>query len=320
MAAPEVGTVVDGYRFKGGNHRDRGAWERVSMDGMQAAPPEWGDGAVVIPGGKVLGPPGPRGGARKELGSITDAGAVVPEVKEYQANAAARATLMDEGQRKYDEARREGYDPTRDAIPRAVEGVPWVGPFIANVIRDNPSEKARAAELQFVDGALRTTSGANAPEPETVRANKQYFQQPGENDAVEADRRMLRDRFRNTSIRAAGPGYLDPYAPGASPKTALTLGQGQSRNTIPKGAYYRDAQGNVRRNDNGDRGNPIIQKAPGVQPPKAAPRPAAKAPPKAPAKPAGGLAYGGRPVTPQEAAKLPKGTKYKTTDGRIIER
>lgn len=29
MPAPAVGAVVDGYRFKGGNPRDKGAWERV---------------------------------------------------------------------------------------------------------------------------------------------------------------------------------------------------------------------------------------------------------------------------------------------------
>jgi hypothetical protein len=294
-------------------YKQRGAG---SSGGQQKAPPEWGEGAIVLPNKDVYGPPGARGGARQKLGTLDGVGGAPPDLKEFQINAAARATLMDEGQRKYDEARRQGYDPNADAIPRAIEGVWGVGPFIANVIRDNPSEKARAAELQFVDGALRTTSGANAPEPETVRANKQYFQQPGENSAVEPDRRMLRDRFRNQSVRAAGPAYLDPYAPGASARNPLTLAQGQSRSTIPNGAYYRDPQGNVRRNDNGDRGNPVIVKAPGAQPP----RPAAKPAPKPAAKPAGGLAYGGRPVTPAEAAKLPKGAKYKTTDGRIIER
>lgn len=41
---------------------------------------------------------------------------------------------------------------------------------------------------------------------------------------------------------------------------------------------------------------------------------------KAPQKPAGGLAFGGRPLSPQEAAKLPKGARFKTIDGRIMER
>lgn len=31
--------------------------------------------------------------------------------------------------------------------------------------------------------------------------------------------------------------------------------------TLPRGAYYRDPQGNLRRNDNGPRGNPIVEAA-----------------------------------------------------------
>ena len=58
----------------------------------------------------------------------------------------------------------------------------------------------------------------------------------------------------------------------------------------------------------------------GSAPKRPAGQPAAKAAPKPAAKPAGGLAFGGRPLTPQEAAKLPKGARFKTTDGRIIER
>jgi hypothetical protein len=36
------------------------------------------------------------------------------------------------------------------------------------------------------------------------------------------------------------------------------LSRGQSRSTIPLGAYYKDPFGNLRRNDNGDTGNPKI--------------------------------------------------------------
>ncbi len=58
----------------------------------------------------------------------------------------------------------------------------------------------------------------------------------------------------------------------------------------------------------------------GSAPKRPAAQPDAKAAPKPAAKPAGGLAFGGRPLTPKEAAKLPKGARFKTTDGRIIER
>jgi len=38
------------------------------------------------------------------------------------------------------------------------------------------------------------------------------------------------------------------------------LSGGQPRSSIPRGVYYKDPQGNIRRNDNGDRGNPIVQR------------------------------------------------------------
>lgn len=248
--------------------------------GMRPAPAEWGSGAVVMPNGDVLGPQGPRGGQRPKLGTINPSGEVAPEIKEFQSNAAFRATLMDEGQRKYEEARRRGYDPGRDILPRAVEGIWGVGPFVANVIRDDPAEMGRAAELQFVDGALRTTTGANAPEPEVVRGNKAYFQQPGEAPAVEKDRSVLRKRFRDQSVRIAGPAYIDPYAPGGNPRNPLDLSDGRSRASVPRGAYYRDGQGNVRLNENGDRGNPIIIRAP-ARPQPARPAPARQSQPTA---------------------------------------
>ena len=49
--------------------------------------------------------------------------------------------------------------------------------------------------------------------------------------------------------------------PGISPDAPLDLSQGQPRAPVPKGLFYRDPQGNVRRNDNGDAGNPIIKAA-----------------------------------------------------------
>jgi len=49
--------------------------------------------------------------------------------------------------------------------------------------------------------------------------------------------------------------------PGLTPDTAYDLSGGQSRNTIPRGAYYRDKSGNIRINKNGDGGNPIYRAA-----------------------------------------------------------
>lgn len=49
--------------------------------------------------------------------------------------------------------------------------------------------------------------------------------------------------------------------PGVNVDVPLDLTGGQSREQIPRGAFYRDPQGAVRRNDNGDKGNPIVREA-----------------------------------------------------------
>jgi hypothetical protein len=59
--------------------------------------------------------------------------------------------------------------------------------------------------------------------------------------------------------------------PGLTMDNPRQLG-GASRTGIPRGMYYRDAQGNIRRNDNFDAGNPIFRSA---TPRPASPPPAA---------------------------------------------
>lgn len=46
-----------------------------------------------------------------------------------------------------------------------------------------------------------------------------------------------------------------------TPDKPYDLSRGQPRSSIPVGAHYIDPRGNLRRNDNGDRGNPIIKPA-----------------------------------------------------------
>ena len=46
-----------------------------------------------------------------------------------------------------------------------------------------------------------------------------------------------------------------------TPDKPFDLSRGQPRSSIPRGAHYIDTRGNLRRNDNGDRGNPIVKPA-----------------------------------------------------------
>jgi len=232
----QTGTAPDGTRvvWRGG--------KAVSLNSPKARP-DWGVGAVELPDGQIVRY-GPKGGATVlSKGNRGGADGDTPDLREFEINAAARATLMDAGQRSYEKARTEGYSPSApmNVFAKFVEDAPIPGGnFMADVIRDNPSERARAAELQFVDGALRTTSGANAPEAEVRRATKQYFRQPGEGATVEPEREALRRRFRDTSVRAAGQAYIPALEGAGTIREPFDLSAGQSRASVPKGAFYKD--------------------------------------------------------------------------------
>lgn len=59
---------------------------------------------------------------------------------------------------------------------------------------------------------------------------------------------------------AATWGASDPVSDEGTRDKPFDLTGGQPRSSIPRGSYYRDPQGNIRRNVNGDRGNPIVQR------------------------------------------------------------
>lgn len=221
-----------------------------------------------------------------------------PKLTEGQAKAAGQAVLMDQALGDYTAAQRDGYNPagTRNVLARWVEGDEGGGfrGWAADLIRDDTSDRGRASELAYTEGALRALTGAAATPGEIRTTARNMFRQPGESDAVEPQKLATRQRFYDAVKQTAGEGYLDPKAPG-SLVNPLRLNPGQSRNEIDLGAHYYDDQGNIRRNDNGDRGNPIVKKA-------AQPKPAASQPV--------------RVRTIDEAMALAPGTVFITPDGR----
>ena len=192
-----------------------------------------------------------------------------PDIREFQANAAARATLMDQGLINYNAARAEGYDPTsfRNAAARNIEGVWGIGVPLSNLIRDPVADRGRSAELSFADGALRTTTGANAPEPEVVRADRQFFLAPGESESSEAGKAMLRDRFRNQSVRIAGDAYTPmPEANASGSIRIRDLLPDETPEALAASGRVRGSDG-VWRYPRDEQGNPIFPEDTGGSPP-----------------------------------------------------
>lgn len=239
MPAPKVGEVVDGYEFLGGNPNDKASWAH------------WGPGVRSLPDGSIVRD-GPRGGMQVLRQGSKGSTEGLPDIKEFQSKAAAQATLMDQSLTDYNAARRQGYDPTswKNRVAMAMEGsMPKVGPFFADVIRDNPSERGRAAELAYTEGSLRALTGAAATEGETRRNARNMFRQPGESEAVEPNKRAVRERFAATTKRIAGPAYMPPE-PGSSMDNPFVL-TSQNRAQIPEGSYFKAGDGKVYRQKKG---------------------------------------------------------------------
>lgn len=188
---------------------------------------------------------------------------------EDQAKAAGWAASMNNAERSYGKAVSEGYEPGsfRNSTASLMEAAPWgMLDGLGTLIRDDVGDRGRQAELQWSDNQLRAISGANAPEPEVKRNIKTYFTRPGETfDSAEpqkaAGRRVAFEAARTRSGPLSLQAGVYPQELGGTLENPLDLSGGQSRDDAPKGAYYRDAQGNIRRNDNGDRGNPIFTPA-----------------------------------------------------------
>jgi len=188
---------------------------------------------------------------------------------EDQGKNLGYAKDMAGAEQSYQRAVQEGYNPAsiRNSTAAVFEGLPFGGlDGLGALVRDPVSDRARQAELQWSDARLKAVSGAASPESEVKRGVKTYFSRPNEQFAdIEPQKAAARrTAFESSRIRS-GPlqtqAGLYPSEQGASLDNPLDLSDGRSRSDLAIGAYYRDPQGNIRRNDNGDRGNPIFTPA-----------------------------------------------------------
>lgn len=196
------------------------------------------------------------------------------KMTEEQSKKGIQARLMRQAEIAYTDAINAGYDPTsaRNWVASIFEDIPkGLGEGIGTAIRNDVSDRGRQAENLFTEAFAKSMTGAQSSLPEEAKYPKMMFTRPGQNFSTFAPQaRAARETAFEGALSAAGPGgaeigrfpsNLRPNDRGGSPQTAFDLSGGQSRTTIPVGAFYRDPQGNIRRNLNEDRGNPIVQKA-----------------------------------------------------------
>lgn len=290
---------------------DGASWVDASAPQGPRAAPAWGAGAVELPDGQVVRY-GPKGGMTvlKKPGG----GAEGLSLTEDQGKMTGAVTEMAVAEDTYRRARAQGYNPTsfRNSTASFFEGLPLGGlDGVGSFIRDPNADLGRQAELQFSDAQLKAKSGAAAPEAEVKRNVQIYFTRPNQNPESQDP---VAERARAAAAAAArvraGPGGAVapafPYAakPGQSrvapdldamtpeqraaasrfkgtsayagtAENPVVLTDREQLQRLRKGMFYIGPDGAIRRNDNADRGNPII----GEPPRKPAPAPAGGADP-----------------------------------------
>lgn len=170
--------------------------------------------------------------------------------------ARVRYNLMKFGEGSYKEALREGYEPTttRNKLAYLLDLLPLVGDSWSNSIRDKPSTLGRSGEKAYAQAFKTQQTGAGTYGGEPAELKSVIFPTPfQQNDPkLRANYEAIRLGQRESERVSGGlPKEPDIY----------DLSKGESRKTIPLGAYYKDAKGNIRRNENYDAGNPILSAA-----------------------------------------------------------
>jgi hypothetical protein len=88
--------------------------------------------------------------------------------------------------------------------------------LVPNEMIPGESLQLQQAQRDFVNAQLRRESGAAISESEFDNARKQYFPQPGDSDAVVAQKKEARERAQQNMGRGAGGAYR-PNAPVPAP-------------------------------------------------------------------------------------------------------
>lgn len=240
MAAPKVGQIIDGYRFLGGNHKDPNSWQPAGVEEIAAAKTA----------GAAEGKMQDRGASSVNQNAFNEA---ANQLKDLRGIRKSTTGMMESplGPFAANTGMIGAMEAGSDGLWKGLPGTPGY-----NLNKELGTVKARLmlANMQKMKNASPTGATGLGQMSNAEGDVLKSTVAPLDVGLPAGQLRQNLDRVREDVIL---------NNPGVNIDAPVDLSQGQSRETIPRNAYYRDPQGNIRQNLNGDRGNPIVRPAQG---------------------------------------------------------
>lgn len=248
QAPPAVGTVMDGYRFKGGDPKQEASWEQVAPIDVSAT---YGAGARQLPNG-VIERVGPRGGvtriASANGGASGDGSALVG------ADARARFMInlgpLQESQRILEGMQQQGYTPNDDWGAAALEAIPFDGGAVARMVGGEDYNRFQQAAKTFEAAILPIMSGAAVTPTEAQRLIRAALPQVGDTPEVLQQKALQRRQMINAVAEGIGKDAPFPSSEGSEviqPGTRSEAREGRSDADLIAAGYQRDDGGTWRK-------------------------------------------------------------------------
>jgi hypothetical protein len=157
------------------------------------------------PGPAVTSPPAQPPGAQPPPNPrVTQLREGAPTPNNEQSLAAGFANRLNAANSTFDQLEAKGWTGP-GALERNLGNVPLLG----NYAMSDEYQQYDQAKREFINAQLRRESGAAIGESEFENADKQYFPQPGDSEAVLKQKRQAREMAVRNMVKAAGPAKPD---------------------------------------------------------------------------------------------------------------
>ena len=171
---------------------------------------------------------------------------------EFQGKSAGFGARAQESDRILNEIAGD-YSPAGINTKNSLGGTPLIGGALeagANAMLSDKSQMAEQAQRDFMNALLRQESGAAIGKDEFNNGKRQYFPQPGDSDAVIAQKAANRRLAVQGLLNNAGNATVATPQPTAQPKPAagvLNVTNAADYAKVPSGATYQTPDGKMRR-------------------------------------------------------------------------